>query len=121
MAVCFDFCGTESATTLTRGATGAGGRGTDGGVYRFQARNEPVCAFAVPPPINILFDPLPLPVGGTVVVGDFEGYLHFLARDSGAFVARAETDGSAVRAAPLGIDGGFVVQTQDGGLFALAP
>jgi YD repeat-containing protein len=38
----------------------------DGGVYRFQARNEPVCAFAVPPPINILFDPLPLPVGGTV-------------------------------------------------------
>jgi outer membrane protein assembly factor BamB len=64
---------------------------------------------------------LPLPVGGTVVVGDFEGYLHFLARDSGAFVARAETDGSAVRAAPLGIDGGFVVQTQDGGLFALAP
>jgi RHS repeat-associated protein len=38
----------------------------DGGVYRFQARNEPVCAFAVPPAINILFDPLPLPVGGTV-------------------------------------------------------
>jgi RHS repeat-associated protein len=38
----------------------------DGGVYRFQARNEPVCAFAVPPAVSILFDPLPLPVGGAV-------------------------------------------------------
>lgn len=37
----------------------------DGGVYRFQARNEPQCAFAVPPAVNIVFDPLPLPVGGT--------------------------------------------------------
>jgi outer membrane protein assembly factor BamB len=64
---------------------------------------------------------LPLPVGGTIVVGDFEGYLHFLARDSGAFLARASTDGGAVRAAPLAMDGGFLVQTQGGGLFALAP
>ncbi|MDH5222981.1 MAG: outer membrane protein assembly factor BamB, partial [Betaproteobacteria bacterium] len=64
---------------------------------------------------------LPLPVGGAIVVGDFEGYLHFLARDSGAFLARAPTDGSAVRSAPLALDGGFVVQTQDGGLYALAP
>jgi RHS repeat-associated protein len=36
----------------------------DGGVYRFQARQEPACAFAVPPDVNIVFDPLPLPVGG---------------------------------------------------------
>ncbi|MDH5222469.1 MAG: outer membrane protein assembly factor BamB, partial [Betaproteobacteria bacterium] len=47
---------------------------------------------------------LPLPVGGAIVVGDFEGYLHFLARDSGAFLARAPTDGSAVRSAPLALD-----------------
>ena len=36
----------------------------DGGVYRFQGRNVPECAFAVPPAVNIVFDPLPLPVGG---------------------------------------------------------
>ncbi len=36
----------------------------DGGVYRFQASNNPVCAFAVPPEVSIQFDPLPLPVGG---------------------------------------------------------
>ncbi len=37
----------------------------DGGVYRFQARNEPECAFGTIPPLNIVMDPLPLPVGGS--------------------------------------------------------
>ncbi|MGH8722875.1 MAG: PQQ-binding-like beta-propeller repeat protein, partial [Burkholderiales bacterium] len=63
----------------------------------------------------------PLPLGETVAVGDLEGIVHLLARDSGAFVGRAATDGSAVRAAPLALPGGFLVQTQAGGLFALAP
>lgn len=63
----------------------------------------------------------PLPAGNTVVVGDFEGQVHFLARDSGAFVARHATGGGAVRAAPVALPGGGVlVQTQNGGLFALA-
>jgi outer membrane protein assembly factor BamB len=52
-------------------------------------------------------------------VGDFEGYVHFLARDSGAFVARRETGGGAVRAAPLPLGAGLVVQTEGGGVFAL--
>lgn len=63
----------------------------------------------------------PLPLGERIAVGDLEGYIHLLARDSGALAARAATDGSAVRAAPLAIPGGFLVQTQAGGLFALAP
>lgn len=63
----------------------------------------------------------PLPLGERIAVGDLEGYVHLLARDSGALAARAATDGSAVRAAPLAIPGGFLVQTQAGGLFALAP
>ena len=62
---------------------------------------------------------LPLPIGTEVVVGDLQGYVHFLARESGAFVARASTDGSAIRAAPLKLPEGFVVQTQNGGLYAL--
>jgi outer membrane protein assembly factor BamB len=63
----------------------------------------------------------PLPLGAAVALGDLEGYVHLLARETGAFVARAGTDGSPVRAAPLAVPGGFVVQTQGGRLYALAP
>lgn len=63
----------------------------------------------------------PLPLGAEIAVGDLEGYVHFLARDSGAFVARQATDGSAIRAAPLRLPAGFLVQTANGGLYALAP
>jgi outer membrane protein assembly factor BamB len=63
----------------------------------------------------------PEPLGDAVAVGDFQGYVHFLARDSGAFVARYATGGSAVRAAPVRLPGGqaVVVQTLGGGLYAL--
>jgi outer membrane protein assembly factor BamB len=65
---------------------------------------------------------LPQPLETLVAVGDFEGYVHFLARDSGAFVARFNTNrGSPIRAAPLSTAGGLLVQTQDGALFSLAP
>jgi len=63
---------------------------------------------------------LPEPVGETVAVGDLEGYVHFLARDTGAFVARYATRGGALRAAPRPLPGGVLVQTQDGSLYALA-
>ena len=64
---------------------------------------------------------LPLPLGAQIAVGDLQGYVHLLSRDTGAFLGRVATDGSAVRAAPLPLAEGFVVQTQRGGLFALAP
>jgi outer membrane protein assembly factor BamB len=63
---------------------------------------------------------LPFPIGSAVAVGDFEGYVHFLAQDSGAFVARIATDGGAVRAAPIRLPSGVLVQTSNGGLFALS-
>lgn len=64
---------------------------------------------------------LPLPLGTEIALGDLQGYVHFLARESGAFVARVATDGSPIRAAPLKLPEGFVVQTQSGGLYALNP
>ena len=64
---------------------------------------------------------LPVPLGDAVAVGDFQGYVHFLARETGAFTARHETDGSAVRAAPLRLPSGLLVQTQKGALIVLAP
>ncbi len=62
----------------------------------------------------------PLPAGNAIAVGDFEGHVHFLARDSGAFLARHPTGGGAVRAAPVAMPPGVLVQTQNGGLFALS-
>jgi outer membrane protein assembly factor BamB len=62
---------------------------------------------------------LPLPSNNAIVVGDLEGFVHFLARDSGAFVTRYQT-GGAVRAAPMALPSGLLVQTHDGTLYALA-
>jgi outer membrane protein assembly factor BamB len=62
---------------------------------------------------------LPLPLGTEIAMGDLQGYVHCLARESGAFLARIATDGSPVRAAPVRLNNGFLVQTQSGGLYAL--
>ena len=65
---------------------------------------------------------LPVPSDNVIAVGDFEGYVHFLARDSGAFVARYATGRGAIRAAPVVMPSAAVlVETVDGGLFALSP
>ena len=63
---------------------------------------------------------LALAMGGEVVFGDLQGFVHFVARDSGAFIARAATDGSKIRAAPLRLPNGVLVQTLNGGLYLLA-
>jgi outer membrane protein assembly factor BamB len=63
---------------------------------------------------------MPQALGDAVAVGDLEGYVHFMARDSGAFLARFSTGGGPVRAAPVAIPSGVLFQTQNGGLFALA-
>ena len=63
---------------------------------------------------------IPAPVGNVVAVGDLEGYVHFLSRDSGAFIARYSSGGGPVRAAPLALASSVLIQTQDGTLVALA-
>ena len=63
---------------------------------------------------------VPVPVGNVVAVGDLEGYVHFLSRESGAFVARYSSGGGPVRAAPLALASSVLIQTQDGTLVALA-
>lgn len=62
----------------------------------------------------------PLLQGERLVVADLQGYVHTLSREDGAFVARIATDGSAVRAQPLALNVGFLVQTVNGGLYALS-
>ena len=62
----------------------------------------------------------PLPLGRQIAVADGQGFVHFLARDSGAFVGRTPTDGSAISANPLPVPGGFLVQTRNGTLYRMA-
>ncbi len=63
----------------------------------------------------------PLVVGRSVVFGDFEGQLHFLARDDGRTLMRLPTDGSAIAAQPVLVDGRLVVVTRAGSVFAFRP
>lgn len=62
----------------------------------------------------------PLALGSRVAVGDVQGYVHVMRREDGAFAARLATDGSPIAADPQRIPGGFLVQTKNGGLYALA-
>ncbi len=60
----------------------------------------------------------PLSSGRAAVVGDFEGVVHWLSREAGAFIARARTDGSAIVAAPQALTNGVLIQTSGGSLTA---
>lgn len=63
----------------------------------------------------------PAAVGNAVAVGDYQGYIHFLSRDDGAFVARVSTDGSSLTGAtPLNDGKTAIFQTQAGTLVAVA-
>lgn len=56
--------------------------------------------------------------GDFAVVGDYDGYLHWLRLDNGDFGARVRVGRDAVRAAPVVADGVLVVQTIGGNLGA---
>lgn len=63
----------------------------------------------------------PLSAGKTVVVGDFQGYVHFLSRETGETLLRLPTDGSAIVGAPVRAGGTILVATRNGGLYAFRP
>ncbi|MDD5612726.1 MAG: outer membrane protein assembly factor BamB, partial [Gallionella sp.] len=62
---------------------------------------------------------LPYEQGNLVVVGDLEGFLHGLSQQDGRMAARIKLDGSAILAAPQGMDGGLLVQTRGGEVYSL--
>ncbi|HWH83774.1 MAG TPA: outer membrane protein assembly factor BamB [Burkholderiaceae bacterium] len=63
----------------------------------------------------------PLVVGKSVVFGDEDGTLHWLARDTGEAQLRLPTDGSAVIAQPVMSGATLLVVTRKGGLYAFRP
>ena len=60
----------------------------------------------------------PLSIGASVVYGDADGILHWLARDTGEAQLRLPTDGSAIAAPPVATGKTVLAVTRKGGLFA---
>jgi len=54
-----------------------------------------------------------------VVVGDFEGYLHWLNQENGEIVARHEVDSSGIHATPTVLNNVLYSQSRDGDLQAI--
>jgi outer membrane protein assembly factor BamB len=61
---------------------------------------------------------VPAAVGNAVVVSDFEGYLHWLDRDTGKFVAREHPGDTRISARPIVADGRVFVVDEDGRIVA---
>jgi outer membrane protein assembly factor BamB len=62
----------------------------------------------------------PLVFGNYVVVGDFEGQVHFLKIEDGSFAARIGTDGGGIAAALRRVDDKVLVQTRKGSVYAIS-
>lgn len=60
----------------------------------------------------------PAIVGGQIIVGDFEGYVHWLSREDGRFVAREKVADEAIRSKPIVKDGLVFITAADGTLTA---
>lgn len=61
----------------------------------------------------------PISVDGYLMVGDEDGFIYILSRDSGEIVGRVLTDGSALLPMPCAADKLAVFQTSRGGIFAV--
>ena len=57
-------------------------------------------------------------IGNVLVIGDFEGYVHWLDKSSGVVAARVSTDGERISNAPVIADGRVFVQTDGGKVIA---
>jgi len=62
----------------------------------------------------------PAVIDDYVVVGDFEGYLHWLNQETGEIVARHEVDGSGIHTTPTVVNNILFSQSRDGDLQAIA-
>ena len=62
----------------------------------------------------------PVVQGEYIVVADFEGYLHWMSRANGAFVAKLEIDDEGISSTPVVQDGVLYSLTNDGQLAAIS-
>jgi outer membrane protein assembly factor BamB len=60
----------------------------------------------------------PVVVGENIIVGDFDGYIHWISRQDGRFTARVKVASSAIRSKPVVSDNLVFVMASDGTLTA---
>lgn len=63
----------------------------------------------------------PAVLGDYVLVGDFEGYVHWLSREDGRLLARVRVGSAPISNSPLVVDGVAYVYGDGGAIAALAP
>ncbi len=63
----------------------------------------------------------PAVVGDYVIVGDLEGYVHWMSRSDGRFVERSRSDGSRILTPPVELDGRAYVFSSSGKLTVYEP
>ena len=64
---------------------------------------------------------MPLALSQAMVVGDQDGWVHFLSKQDGQFLQRIGTDGSAITGKPVWAGQTLVVVTRTGGVFGFRP
>jgi outer membrane protein assembly factor BamB len=95
--------GVEGDGTLTALRRGDGEKGWTTDALRFRRPGSPMVA------------------GRSVVLGDSQGYLHFLSREDGATLARVTTDNSGILLAPLMSGTTLIAVTRNGGIYGFRP
>jgi len=63
----------------------------------------------------------PVSIGDYVVVGDFEGYLHWMRRDDGQFLTRYQIDKASIKMPPLVVNDMLIAYNIEGKIVALQP
>ena len=61
----------------------------------------------------------PVLYNGYLVVGDAEGYLHWLNTDDGRFVAQQKLDSSGFQTEPVVASDKLLIQSKDGEVYAI--
>jgi outer membrane protein assembly factor BamB len=66
---------------------------------------------------------LPVPFGDALVAGDLQGYIHFISKKDGSFMARDKLGNDPITAPPLVVGDVLVVQSNDGkiGAYTVQP
>jgi outer membrane protein assembly factor BamB len=62
----------------------------------------------------------PVSYGRAVAVGDYQGYIHFMSREDGAFLARVATVDSPITSQPIVAGSNLIFQSQSGIVTAIA-
>ena len=61
----------------------------------------------------------PTIIGDAIVIGDLEGYLHWLSKEDGEILQRTSIGSDKITSSPLAIGDSIYVQTDGGNLFSV--